>query len=183
MAAAWHSSSLLRVADLLVRGRRRLKDDEPGGVGGESMAWRSIRRSTHELEVVGGGLSVVGAVVASPFAPPPSPWPLLALRAAAAGSCPAFREFKQLAAAAGVVPPRSILGAVDLDALESLSAGAAPQQRVVQLLLCVQKLGAVRMEQFVLLGAVLHELLGGAEVAGSLSCGAARGAGCAACGS
>jgi hypothetical protein len=39
------------------------------------------------------------------------------------------------------------------------------------------------MEQFVLLEAVLHELLGGAEVAGSLSCGVARGAGCAAFGS
>jgi hypothetical protein len=38
----------------------------------------------------------------------------------------AFREFKQLAAAAGVVPPRSVLGGVDLDALESLSADAAP---------------------------------------------------------
>jgi hypothetical protein len=82
MAAAWHSSSSLRVADLLVRGRRRLKDDEPGGVSGESMVWRSIRRSTHELEVVGGGLSVVGAVVVGPLAPPPSPWLLLALRAA-----------------------------------------------------------------------------------------------------
>jgi hypothetical protein len=90
MAVAWHSSSSLRVADLLVRGRRQLKDDKPSGVGGESMAWRSIRRSTHELEVVGGGLSVVGAVVAGPFAPPPSPWPLLALRAAAAGSYPCF---------------------------------------------------------------------------------------------
>jgi hypothetical protein len=78
----------------------------------------------------------------------------------------AFREFKQLATAAGVVPPRSVLGAVGLYALESLSTGAAPQQRVVQLLLCVQKLGAVRMEQFVLVGAVLHELLGGAEVVG-----------------
>jgi hypothetical protein len=39
----------------------------------------------------------------------------------------AFREFKQLAVAVGVVPPKSVLGAVDLDALESLSAGAAPQ--------------------------------------------------------
>jgi hypothetical protein len=54
------------------------------------MAWRSIRRSTHELEVVRGGLSVVGAVVAGPFAPPPFPWPLLALHAAAAGSCLGF---------------------------------------------------------------------------------------------
>jgi hypothetical protein len=60
----------------------------------------------------------------------------------------AFQEFKQLAAAVGVVPPKSALGAVDLDALESLSAGVAPQQRVVQLLPCVQKLGAVRMEPF-----------------------------------
>jgi hypothetical protein len=90
MAAAWHSSSSLGVVDLLVRGRHQLKDDEPGGVGGKSMAWRSIRRSTHELEVVGGGLSVVGAVVAGPFAPPPSPWPLLALCAIAAGSCLGF---------------------------------------------------------------------------------------------
>jgi hypothetical protein len=54
------------------------------------MAWRSIRRSTHELEVVRGGLSIVGAVVAGPFAPPPFPWPLLALHAAAAGSCSGF---------------------------------------------------------------------------------------------
>jgi hypothetical protein len=90
MAAACLSSSSLRVADLLVRGQHRLKDDEPDGVSGESMAWRSIQRSTHELEVIGGGLSVVGAVIAGPFALPPSPWPLLALRAAAAGSCPSF---------------------------------------------------------------------------------------------
>jgi hypothetical protein len=166
MAVAWHSSSSLRVADLLVRGRRQLKDDKPSGVGGESMAWRSIRRSTHELEVVGAVCR--SWVLSSPVLLRRRHLRGHSLRSVLLQPAPtrAFREFKQLAMAAGVVPPRSILGVVGLDALESLSAGAAPHQHVVQLLLCVQKLGAVRMEQFVLVGAVLHELLGGAEVVG-----------------